>query len=62
MILAKIWKIFFKRNKWLLNRVEIIVAKGEIAHDEQFLLLPQCFQRSLAAEVGSENCFLERDK
>ena len=23
---------------------ENIVAKGEIAHDEQFLLWPQCFQ------------------
>ena len=27
---------------YLLNRVEIIVAKEEIAN-EQFLLLPQCF-------------------
>ena len=29
----------------LLRRVEIIVEKGEIAHFEQFLLLPQCFQK-----------------
>ena len=28
----------------LLNRVENIVAKGEIARFEQFLLLSQCFQ------------------
>ena len=31
---------------WPLQRrtFENIVAKGEIAHDEQFVLLPQCFQ------------------
>ena len=28
-----------------LNRVENIVAKGKISHYEQFLLLPQCFQK-----------------
>ena len=27
-----------------LNRIENNVAKGEIAHDEQFLLLQQCFK------------------
>ena len=26
------------------TRFEIIVGKGEIAHNEQFLLFPQCFQ------------------
>ena len=26
------------------KRVENTVGKGEIAHDEQFLLFPQCFQ------------------
>ena len=34
----------------LLNRVENIVANGEIAHNEQCLLLTQCFQKSSAAE------------
>ena len=34
----------------LLNRVENIVAKGEIAHYEQFLLLLQCLQKSSAEE------------
>ena len=35
---------------FLLNRVENIVAKGEISHYEQFDLLSQCFQKSSAAE------------
>ena len=33
-----------------MHRVENIVAKGGIAHYEQFLLLPQCFQKSSDAE------------
>ena len=33
--------------KELLKKVEKIVAKGEIAHFEQFLLLPQSSQVSL---------------
>ena len=35
----------------LLNEVENNVAMGEIAHYEQFLLLPQCFQKLSAAEA-----------
>ena len=30
----------------LLNKVENILTEGEIAHNEQFILLPQCFQKS----------------
>ena len=30
----------------LLNKVESIVAKGEIAHDEQFIHLSGCFFQS----------------
>ena len=37
-----------------LEKVENIVTKGEIAHHEQFLLLPQCFQKSSAADAS--NC------
>ena len=33
----------------MLNKVENTVAKGEIAHHEQFHLWPQCFQKSSAA-------------
>ena len=29
----------------LPDGVENIVGKGEIAHSEQFLLFPQCFQK-----------------
>ena len=29
----------------LSDRVENIAGKGEIAHDEQFLLFPQCFRK-----------------
>ena len=35
----------------LLITVENIVAKEEIAHDEQFLLLSQGLQKSSAAEA-----------
>ena len=41
----------------LLNKVEIIVAKGEIASFEQLLLLSKCFQKSSAAE-GSESAYM----
>ena len=32
-----------KFSKW----VENTVRKGEIAHDEQFLFFPHCFQKTL---------------
>ena len=35
-----------------MNAVEINVAKGEMAHYEQFLLLSQLFQKSFAAEAS----------
>ena len=46
---AKLSKI----KVYLLNRVANIVTKEEIATEYQFLLLPQCFQRSSAADVLS---------
>ena len=33
--------------KWAENTVE----KGEIAHYEQFLLFPQCFQKACTADL-----------
>ena len=33
------------------KQVENIVGKGEIAHYEQFLLFPQCFQKTCTAGV-----------
>ena len=41
-----------KMRVLLLNGVEYIVVKGEIAHLVQFLLLPQCFQELSAAEAS----------
>ena len=32
------------------------MAKGEIAHDEQFLLLPQCFQQLSDVELSESVC------
>ena len=36
----------------ILNGVENIVANGEIAHHEQFLHLPQCFQHFLIIQLA----------
>ena len=47
---------------YLLKRVENIVAKGEIARFEQFLLLSRCFQKSSAAETSESVCMWERVK
>ena len=44
----------------LLNRAENVVANGEIAHHEQFRLLPQCFQKLSAADVSKCVCNWER--
>ena len=35
-----------------MQKVENIVANGEIAHFEQFLILPQYFQKSSVAEAS----------
>ena len=32
-------------------QVENIEGKGEIAHFDQFLLFPQCFQKTCAADT-----------
>ena len=39
----------------ILNKVENIVGKGEIAHYEQFLLLAQCCHKMSAAESSDRN-------
>ena len=43
----------FDENRKFSKRVENTVGKGEIAHYEQFLLFPQCFQKA---------CFLGASK
>ena len=55
-------KILFQMNEHLLNIVENIVTKGEIARFEQFLLLSQCFQKLFAAEASEIVCMCERVK
>ena len=45
---------------YLLNRVENIVSKGEIARFEQFLLLSQSFQKSTAKEASASVYMWER--
>ena len=37
---------FDKNGRKLSKRVENTVGKGEFAHNEQFLLFPQCFQKA----------------
>ena len=44
------------------NRVENIVGKGGIAHYEQFLLFPQCFQKTCTADMLKQRLFWERVK
>ena len=36
----------------LSDRVQNIVGKGEIAHYEQFLLFPQCFQKLSVVDMS----------
>ena len=46
----------------LLEEVENLLAEGEMALLEQFLFLPQCFQKSTAAEKSESVCMWERVK
>ena len=45
-----------------MKKVENILAKGEVARFEQFLLLSQCFQKSSAAEASERVFMWERVK
>ena len=45
-----------KFSKW----VENTVGKGEIARYEQFLLFPQCFQKTCAADTSKLGLVWER--
>ena len=42
---------FDENGKKLSILVENTVGKGEIAHYEQFLLFPQCFQKTCTADT-----------
>ena len=51
--------LVMKVQSLYVSTVENIVTKGEIAHDEQFLLLSQCFQKSYAAQASESVCIHE---
>ena len=40
-----------ENGRKLSKRIENTVGKGEIAHYEQFLLFPQCFQDTCTADT-----------
>ena len=42
---------FYERGRMLLKQVENTVGKGEIAGYKQFLLFPQCFQKTFTADT-----------
>ena len=42
---------FDENDKEFSHRVENTVGKGEIAHNEQFLFFPQCFQKTGTADT-----------
>ena len=42
---------FDENDRKFSNPVENTVGKGEIAHYEQFLLFPQCFQKTCIADA-----------
>ena len=42
---------FVKNSRKFSKRVENTVGKAEIAHNEQFLLFPHCFQKNCTADT-----------
>ena len=42
---------FDENGRKFSKRVDNTVGKGEIAHYEQFLLFPQCFQKTYTADT-----------
>ena len=42
---------FDENGRKFSKRVENTVGKGEIAHYEEFLLFPQCFQKTSTADT-----------
>ena len=55
---GKNWNISI--NESIIIALNNIVGKGEIAHFEQFPLLPQCFPKSSPAEMSESVCMWER--
>ena len=42
---------FDENSRMFSKRVENIMGKGEIARNKQFLLFPQCFQKTYTADT-----------
>ena len=53
---------FDENGEKFTKSVENTVGKGEIARYEQFLLFPQCFQKTLAADTEKPGLVWERVK
>ena len=47
---------FYENGGTFLKRVENTAGKGEIARYEQFLLFPQCFQKTYCRHVKTRAC------
>ena len=47
---------FDENGRKVSKRVESTVGKGEIACYEQFLLFPQCLQKTCTADVKTRAC------
>jgi hypothetical protein len=59
--LAKLALSFLSFPKFS-KRVENTVGKGETAHYDQFLLFPQCFQKTCTADMKKPGLVWERVK
>ena len=53
---------FDENGRRFSKRVENTVGKGEIARYEQFLLFPQCFQKTCIADTKKPGLVWERVK
>ena len=53
---------FVENGRKLSKQVENTVGKGEIARYEQFLLFPQCFQKTCTADSYKPGLVWERVK
>ena len=51
---------FGKNSRKFSKQVENTVGKGEIARHEQFLLFPQCFQKTCTADTEKPGFVWER--
>ena len=53
---------FYENGRKFSKMVENAVGKGEIARYEQFLLFPQCFQKTFTADMQKTELVWERVK